>query len=129
MANIVKIKDSVWAEFELDTDILEPPVLKLRIKYIDINERVKFIDVDFQKPNEKAIRFLYEKAIELVEDWDLSEDGKKIPCTKENKEKYMRYLVDLNLKDKKDYTLLRAIIEFASDISNYTKKSEPTSLG
>jgi len=129
MANIIEISDVVWTEFELETDVLEPPRIKLRIKYMDINERAKLMNIDFRVPNEQTIRFLFEKSIELIQDWDLSKDGQKIPCTKENKKKYMRYLCDLSIKDTKDMTLLRAIIEFASEISNYTKKLKPTSLG
>ena len=76
-----------------------------------------------------------EKFLFLIEDWEGCElNGEKIPCTAENKEKYLRPLVDdltghpAN-KEKPDgnfHTLLNYLNEFTENIENYQKNSEGT---
>jgi len=76
---------------------------------------------------------MVELLAQLVIDWDLESDGKKVELTRENKIKYLSILAGWKIKNPQ-YALKGAIFEnvgseiiaFAQDIKNFTKNSKPT---
>ena len=79
-----------------------------------------------------------DKSISLIEDWEGCElNGEKIPCTNENKEKYLRPLaddltgqpIDKENPDKGFHTLLNYLNEFTETIENFQKNFEGTVSG
>jgi hypothetical protein len=88
VANIKRLEQlSGWIEYALETTLLDPPVLKLRLRPLDALSMVT---------NEPAGvsfafgRFAADNAAEAVAEWDLCVDGVPVPVTPENKMLYLR---------------------------------------
>ena len=72
--------------------------LEMKFKGLDKPLRIKigassFVDID-RRLNEAIERGGEDKLddfFEMVVDWNLKKGGKKLPCTKENKEKYLKF--------------------------------------
>ncbi len=81
---------SEWIEYRLVTDLLDPPVLKLRLKPITFYSLVDSVGEDgtfkYGKATEEAV-------IGAVAGWDLDHGGVPIPCTEENKAGWLRPLL------------------------------------
>jgi hypothetical protein len=58
----------------------------------------------------------------FVIDWNLESDGVAVPCTDENKAKYLEYLIRLEVKGEteKEFAVL-PIMRFVADVSNFLK--------
>ena len=101
-------------------------------------------DITIEDIEEEDIDTMYEKALELITDWNLVADGKPIPCTKENKLKHIEHLVggkywipapktpndevpdDVpDVKKEKpvmiQMNLIQAVRNFSGDFSNFIK--------
>lgn len=101
--------------------------LKFRVKPIDTTLEIeieKLISADKDKE-------LANKIGDIILDWDLLEDGKKLNCNQENKAKYLPYLVRLPVEPydpenkilsepNKGY-LGTQLLAYASDIGNFVK--------
>lgn len=75
MANVKRLEQlSGWVEYELETTLLDPPVLRLRLRPNDSYSLLEMQD-KFGSPT----RALLEAAIESVGAWDLTEGGTPIP--------------------------------------------------
>ena len=96
----------VWTEFRLRTDLLDPPVVNLKIKPAFRSSILREIFYHYAKgPRLKKQEFkesevlegLVDGAIALimrnVVDWDLMKDGKPIPCDEENKRYFLEPLL------------------------------------
>lgn len=80
MAKLVSWKAEAWIEYALETKLVDPPVLKLRLKYMSPYEVMPTA-----KETEKIYdpKFLLELAAKAILDWDLTDEfGKKIPVEK-----------------------------------------------
>ncbi len=83
--------------------------IRLVIKPIPLSE-LENITVD------KMISLLSQ----IIIDWNLTEDGKPIECSEENKNRIIPYLVVLRVKtEDKPKTLGEKIFEFAGKIENF----------
>jgi hypothetical protein len=88
---------AVWKEFRLKTDLLNPPVIQLLIKPCfkrDIARLVYANRRPIPSGGNEALLGLFESqadhAFKLVEGWELTlPGGEAIPCTDENKKKYL----------------------------------------
>jgi hypothetical protein len=78
---------------------------------------------------------MVDKYLSLIEDWEgCTAGGEKVPCTTENKKKYLEPLIDdltgqiikVELGDKKCFTLMLYIAAFTETIENYQKNSSGT---
>jgi len=127
-------EEAIWREFEIETKLIYPPVLKLKIKptfrkeiinqlYSSIDSGVK--DSATRKEIIESFKNLAEYAKKLVIDWDLTdENDQPIPCTVETKEKWLDPLLWEYVKKEEEQDnkwLWHEIIEIASDLSNFTK--------
>ncbi|MAH50288.1 hypothetical protein CMI37_30990 [Candidatus Pacearchaeota archaeon] len=89
----------VWQGFELDTELITPTIIRLRLKPAFKKEIVNrmFSKAENLTPEEMtnqdvldSFRQAVEYSIDLITDWDLTGiDDKKIPCTKANKKTYL----------------------------------------
>ncbi len=117
MAKLVPWKAESWIEYALDTKLIDPPVLKLKLKYMSPYEAIPTA-----KETEKIYdpKFLLELAAKAILDWDLTdENGNRIPV-----EKAIDILKVIGgeaasrkkgEEEKKSTTLLVAIIEDMGD--------------
>lgn len=87
-----------WLEYPLKGTMLEPPVLRLRLRPID---QYDIIDATIADGELRAGRTLAAAAEKAVAEWDLEgQDGKPLEVTDENKEMYLRPILGEQLKDK-----------------------------
>lgn len=90
---------AAWQEFKLDTALITPTTLKLKIKPSFRKDLAQGILSKIASKNLKDGDFYpffadsAAQALKLVEDWDLMQDGVVVPCTPENKEKYLSALL------------------------------------
>jgi hypothetical protein len=122
MGDIKKIEPlSGWASFELDTTVLNPPIVKLKVSPIDLGQVKDVVDAG------RGGKFsLVEKEllIEAVKEWDISLDGVALPCSEENKRKYLWLLLGLPVKAKEGETgqvFAHELLAYASDLENFVK--------
>ena len=95
----------VWAEFKLRTDLLDPPIIKLKVKPAFRSAILREIFYYYakrkkqEKKDEETEMFerLVDGAIALilrnVVDWDLMKSGEPIPCDDENKRYFLEPLL------------------------------------
>jgi len=111
-----------WITYELDTDILEPPRIKLKIRFVNMQ---KIADIIQRKALSKASEILEEIWCSCVEQWDLCQNDVLIPCTDENKRKFYGVLSNILIKERDDF-LGTAVITLATDL-NFFLKAKNTS--
>jgi len=131
MAKLVSWKAETWIEYALSTKLVDPPLLKLKLKYMSPYEVMPTA-----KETEKIYdpKFLLELAAKAILDWDLADEfGKKIPVEK---------AVDIlkviggeaasrkkGEEEKKSTTLLVAIIEDIGDPDFFFSASKDSVSG
>lgn len=99
----------------VDTEKAGP--VKLRIRYVSYHEAVLFQKLKDEEASLDTIEG-------LVVDWDLTDNGKKVECSKENKVKYVPFLIGLTLKAEEGEarrSLGQEIMRFALDPGNFVK--------
>lgn len=111
---------SGWLEYELNTKMLEPPSIKLKIAPINRMEYVDDYDVKAQgiKP---LTTIVINRILRAVRDWDLTLKGKKLPVTEDNKRDYLIPLLGEQVKGKGKTLLGFELFTFASDLENFLK--------
>jgi len=95
----------IWAEFKLRTDLLEPPVIKLKLKPAFRSAILREIFYYYAKRKKKErqdeesemLERMVDGAISLilrnVVDWDLMKNNEPIPCDDENKRYFLEPLL------------------------------------
>jgi hypothetical protein len=97
----------VWAEFKLRTDLLDPPVIKLKLKpafrssilreifyyYARRTEKQKKQDFKESEMFERLVDGAIALILRNVVDWDLMKNGEPIPCDDENKRYFLEPLL------------------------------------
>jgi len=136
---------ATWQDFELDTKLITPNVLRLKIKPTFKSDLIRKA---FKENSDSGFLDLaVDHALTLVEAWDLEDANGSMPCTKELKEKYLEPLfweeivskakVEPELeaepmkaaapepeKEKpkpRPKWLWAAVLEFAKEFSNFVK--------
>jgi len=123
MHNVAHLDQGEWLEISRDIDGTDQGI-RLKIRWMPLLEAT-----EFQNEDASLIESL-EKLAALILEWNLEKDGEPIPCTEESKKRYIEYLITLPIEeDGKSITLGRKIIRFACNSANFTKNSQPTSLG
>jgi hypothetical protein len=101
MARLKFPSPSVWEEFELETDIIDPPTVRLQVSPLfrkgQLEGFLAFAGVprveELQLGNADVSEFwpVFEKIIPIIMQhvigWDITVEGKPIPCTDEEKAK------------------------------------------
>jgi hypothetical protein len=110
---------SEWQSFELlSNSVIDPPVLKLRLKPINRLESVDFLDRTEDRV--KYGSYIIGAAMEAVHDWDLTGlDGKPLALDVVNRNSYLKVLLGEQTTDGK--LLGQAIYDYASDVGNFLK--------
>jgi len=126
--DISKLNSGAWLEVEpIDEKI---GTIRLKLSSISMVQAEEFTEI-FSEENQNAVRRIMDQISELIVDWNLESEGKKIECNEENKKRYeenkKRYLphifkVMVRDEDKEEPVILGAkIIEFAQNIDNFLK--------
>lgn len=78
---------SGWVEYPLETKMLEPPAIRVRLRPLD---RYDITDNTVEEGALRAGRGIVLSAVQAVVDWDLSENGQPLACNEANKVRYLR---------------------------------------
>lgn len=117
-----EIKDIIalsnWITFELETKLFKPPIIKLRIS--PIAEDVPIIELMGRKKFASKGEVWAYKIFDIVQDWDFTDEGEKVPLTRDNKRKALTPLLGLKLKGEKQILGTR-IVEMALDPKTFVK--------
>lgn len=120
-----------WIEIKLDLspEVMDPPTLKVKLAPSSMDELQDLINPS--GPN-KISGMLRQVISDAIMEWDLTLNGEAVPCTGENKRKYLRHLVGQRVLEvngqplRKDIdgigTLLGGqILEISGDPKNFLK--------
>ena len=85
-----------WLELEVESEKGERS-LRFKIKPLSAKDQLDLGDIA-----RKDVKDLLSYVSGIVIDWDLTEGGKKLPCTDKAKEKYLPYLIGMTIKKKEE---------------------------
>lgn len=112
--DVKKLKETMWLEVQPRDE--KVGVLKFKIRPMPLDFSVKLED---RENSEEVIDLVGE----LIEDWNLEDGGEKLPCTPENKKKYLRFVTRIKAKTLEDEPKVvlvgRRIVDFARDVENF----------
>jgi hypothetical protein len=110
-------------EYHIKTDLLNPPILKVKLRPI-----THLDTVDTYADGVRSISGLgLGRALAAIAEWDLTLDGKPLPCTDEVKAKYrpwLNLLLAQHLEESTDdypVWLASAIVKVAQDEKSFLK--------
>jgi len=119
--DISKLNSGAWLEVEpIDEKI---GTIRLKLSSISMVQAEEFTEI-FSEENQNAVRRIMDQISELIVDWNLESEGKKIECNEENKKRYLPHIFKVMVRDedKEEPVILGAkIIEFAQNIDNFLK--------
>ena len=126
MSEIVKrYKQSDWLEFELETDLIEPPVLKLKVTPLNrIYSLDGYIEMGNKLKKTTTTQLLLSLILDVVQDWDLTLKGKPIPVTDENKRNCLVPLFGEKVKGKEATLLGFELFNYVINLDNFEEKKE-----
>ena len=108
MAELLSLRTSVWKEFKLDTKLLDPPVLKLKLKpMFAMDDMTRSFDILDDLPTTKEAESLAKikakvvtigkknisSLLDYITGWDLTQKGDPIPCNQKQKEAHLNRLM------------------------------------
>ena len=120
MPDIKEIKPlSEWLKFELETTLLDPPEIEVRVSPIYSITAIDHVDV---KGEIKSMtNMVVETVLESVQEWNLTRKGKPIPIDEDDmKRKCLLPLLGAKIKNKPQLLGL-AIWTYAQNIENFLK--------
>lgn len=92
MANARRIAQvSDWIEYQLGTVLLDPPVLRVKLRPMDGFDSMNNAPMD--EEIYRTGQFIVENALAAVVEWDVAEDGKPLPLGPETKLAVLRALL------------------------------------
>lgn len=113
--------DGEWIEIEAESERIGK--LRFKLKPLSTDEQIDLAEV-----GTKNVKNFFKKINNLIIDWNLTDGDKPVPCTEENKRKYMPHLIPLRVKtgaDKEEGPEMSILgvklIEFAQNIENFIK--------
>jgi hypothetical protein len=108
---ISKIDCGAW----LTLQAVDERVGEVRLKLMAVPSEFEFPEL---MDNKTVIEFL----AKFIIDWNLESEGVAVPCTDENKAKYVGYLLRLEVKgDPEKEIAVLPIMRFVADVSNFLK--------
>jgi hypothetical protein len=110
---------SGWIDYPLESTMLDPPLLRLRLRPIDTYD---VTDNSFTDGELRAGRAIVQTAVQAVAEWDLVEGGKPIPVTEETKLAFLRPILGEPLLGSEGKLLLGIkIVRDARNRENFLK--------
>lgn len=90
-----------WLDLEVKSEKKDKS-LRLRIKPLSAKDQSDLADAA-----SKDVREFFSSISKVIIDWDLTQNGEKLPCNDEEKEKYLPFLIGMEIKEpeKKDEEL------------------------
>jgi hypothetical protein len=107
---------SEWIKFELETTLIDPPEIELRLAPIYQLDVLDGIGED----GFKFKRYYVETILDCVKEWNVKRRGKIVPLTEEIKRKHLHPLLSANIKGEK-ILLANAIAKYAQNLDNFLK--------
>jgi len=127
MANIKRLIGlSDWLTYRLQTTLLDPPEIKLRMKPIS---GMAPLDVLAQETKDiRASKIIIDAVLDAVEEWDLAIAGVPLPPTPENKRLYLTPLLGMRIENPealldadKEPLLGLVLLLYGQTIENFLK--------
>ena len=107
--------------YELETDLIDPPSITVRVRPISKVGLVDAVDFVAGEKEPHFSRYVLESVLEAVQDWDLTLDGERLPLNAENKRAYLWPLLGEKVKGDGQTLLGLVIFAYAADQSNFLK--------
>jgi hypothetical protein len=107
---VKEIKPSAEVAYQIDSD----QEVKLTVRYMGLDEAIDFIH---KGENPKPSEMNREMLISSVLGWDLTKDGQPVPCTDENKRKYLPFI--LGRKTMDGSVIAWELLAFVRDEANF----------
>ncbi len=104
--------------------------LTLEVEFIPLDAVPDYFPPAEEMKKSKRVKFapvVRALLIDAIVGWDLTEDGKPLPCDDETKAKYLPVILGFHVKGKSDpdnplaNVLGRRLLEFAGDPENFLK--------
>lgn len=131
--DIKRLQPEAEVTYELETTG-EPITITFKVGFIALDAVQDYANESRAGTGAPRISDVIRRAVsDAIRDWDLTEDGKALPCTRETKDKYLPLLFGLKIKqeavepvegalvDPAAGVLVRAIVEFAGESGNFLK--------
>jgi len=132
--DIKKLQPEAEVTYELDTTG-KPIAITFQVGFIALDAVQDYINESGDDTRPPRISDVIRRAVsDAIHAWDLTEDGKPLSCTRENKDKYLPLLFGLKTKqpeavvedeaiptDPVASVLVRALAEFAGNPENFLK--------
>jgi len=127
MANIKRLIGlSDWLTYRLQTTLLDPPEIKLRMKPIS---GMAPLDVLAQETKDiRASKIIIDAVLDAVEEWDLAIAGEPLSPTPENKRLYLTPLLGMRIENPeailekdKEPLLGLVLLLYGQTIENFLK--------
>jgi hypothetical protein len=129
---------ATWAEFNLKTKLISPPIIRLKIKPVFRRVIAQIVYGQSRRGLLQEAESLFatfdrqaQQAAQLVEDWELCyPNNEPIPCTDENKRLYLAELMweYVDKQDEEPDDAGDEPIELGGDEPKDKKKPSPTWL-
>ena len=132
--DIKKLQPEAEVTYALETTG-EPITITFRVGFIALDAVQDYINESRDGTRPPRISDVIRRAVaDAIRDWDLTEGGAPLPCTRETKDKYLPLLFGLKTKqpevvvdgetlpvDPVASVLVRALAEFAGNPENFLK--------
>jgi hypothetical protein len=132
--DIKRLQPEAEVAYELDTTG-KPITITFRVGFIALDAVQDYINESRDGTRPPRISDVIRRAVaDAIRDWDLTEGGAPLPCTRETKDKYLPLLFGLKIKqpevvvdgetlpvDPVASVLVRALAEFAGNPENFLK--------
>ena len=129
--DIKKLTPEAGITYALETTG-EPITITFRVGFIALDAVQDYVNESRNGTNPPRISDVIRRAVtDAIHDWDLTEDGKPLACTRETKDKYLPLLFGLKIKqeaspaevpaDPASGILVRALVEFAGNSENFLR--------
>jgi hypothetical protein len=126
MYDVSQYKQGQWLKLDIEG---KPEPLELKLKWMPLRKATAFSAIDTE--TEKGISTGLVMLADLIEDWNITDNGKKVDPSPENKMEVLEFIINLMVikEDEEKKSVGRSIIAFAGDANNFTKNSQPSSIG
>jgi hypothetical protein len=109
----VEVKD-IKPSAEVAYTFSDGQEVKLTVRYMGLDEVIDYVHKgDNPKPSEMNREML----VSSVLGWDLTKDGKPLPCTDENKRRYLPYVLGRKIADGS--VIAWELLSFVRDEANF----------
>lgn len=110
---------SEFIKFELETNLIDPPEIELRLSPIYQIDTLDGID---DAGRFKFKKYYVETVLDCVREWNVKQGGKLIPLTDETKRRHLHPLLSAQIKGEKlGFILASAISKYARNLNNFLK--------